>query len=192
MPNQTTPTRPVDPTITDRINDHLKNRPKVGSAFPDQKILLTRYKKDDQRENFYPAEELKGRRAVLFTVPGAWTSTCTKLHLGGFKEAINKFLDLGIDKVICICTDKIDVAKAWNDEKGDPRIEIWADNEGKLTDALGSGLNMSGDRAQGMGMIRSTAVLNNGTYEWLEIEDSPAQCVLSHATTVLKYLEGKK
>ncbi len=186
-------TRPADQNIINRVNEHKKNRPVAGSAFPDPdpKIFLTRYNKEGLTETFYPAGELKGLRVVMFTVPGAWTKTCTKQHLAGFKEAADKIFKSGIRKIICVCPDKVDVAKAWNDEKGDPRIEMWADNEGKLTDALGFGLNMSGDRAQGMGMVRTAAVINNGNYEWLEIEGDPRECVISHATNVLKHLGDK-
>lgn len=170
--------------IDARIKEN-SNRIKVGDVFPNE--ILSRYV-NVSRENFSTAAQLQGRRVVIFTVPDAFTPTCSGTHLDGYKNSAGKILGLGIDKIICIVPNGVDIAKAWNEIYGSPSIEMWADNLGKLTDKLGLGLNMSGDRGHGYGMQRSAMVVSKGVVEWLGIEEKAANCQISHATSVESYL----
>lgn len=183
--------RPKDSSIASRVQAHKDNQLKVGSAFPNSP--LTKYKDREMtqahRVNFSTHDVLIGKRVALFTVPGAWTPTCTKSHLAGFKENAAKILGLEIDKIICLTPDKVDTTHEWNLAKGDfEKIEMWADDTGKITDAIGLGLDMSGDRAQGMGLRRSVMVINNLFVEMIEIEKEAGNCQLSHAKNLIAYL----
>jgi peroxiredoxin len=178
--------RTPDLNITERVSSNLVNRLVAGSEFPE--VTLTRYNSLQARENFSTKAELAGRSVVIFTVPGAYTPTCTSKHLSSFKDNARKILDLGIDKIICICPNNVDVVHAWNAAHGDPSIDMWADNLGELTDKMGLGLNLSGNRGMGYGLVRSAMVVKNRTVEWIQIEDSPANVVASHADSVIKQI----
>lgn len=178
-------TRALCPAIKDRIARTSTHQLRKGAGFPN--VVLTRYE-NKMRKNFETTKELMGRRVVVFTVPGAFTPTCTSQHLAGFKERVDNILRLGAGKIICIAPDKVDVAHAWNELHGDPRIDIWADNLGELTDKMGLGINLSGDRGLGYGIKRSAMVINALEVEWIEIEDDTASCVKSHAKNVYDYL----
>ena len=181
--------------ITGRIQIFSKNRLKKDNVFPN--VILTRYKKSlDERENFSTSFELKSRRVVLFTVPGAFTPVCTRQHLAGFKQEAKTILNIkfkkiqdAVQKIICVTPDNVDVSRAWNSLHGSPEIDMWADNLGELADKTGLGVNLSGDRGLGYGFMRSAMVINDGKIEWIEIEDTPASCIRSHANNVISYLD---
>lgn len=188
----TAPIRNNDPQIIQLIEENNnKNRIRVDSEFPN--VVLTRYNRFNQRENFRTHDELKNRRVVVFTVPGAWTPVCTNKHLPGFKNDANTVLGLNIDNIVCIAPDKVDVVRAWNQVHGDPtKIDMWADNENELTVKMGLGYDMSGGRAQGLGMMRTAFVVNNLKVEWIGIDEDAANCVLSHADNVINYLKTRR
>jgi peroxiredoxin len=178
-----------DPTIDERIEQHLMHRLAVGKKFPD--VPLTRYSQANTRENFFTVGELSGRRVVAFTFPGAFTPTCTGTHLKGVVDNIDQLFTLGFSRVICIVPDKLDVAHQWNLLQGHPKIDMWADNLGELTDKMGLGLNMSGNRGMALGLMRSAMVIDDGIVEWIQIEENAANCGISHANSVIAYCQQK-
>ena len=183
-------TRVPDSNITKRVEDNLTNRLKAGSEFPN--VTLTRYNSQEKRETFSTQGELQGRTVVIFTVPGAFTPVCTNQHLPSFNAIASKIKAFEIDKIICITPDRLDPAHHWNVLKGDPStIDIWADNEGILTDKMGLGINLSGDRGLGYALQRSAMIVTNGFVQWINVEASTAECKQSHADTVLAYLEKR-
>lgn len=178
--------RAACPSISSRVAKQACHPLKKGDRFPN--VILTTYE-GSVRKNFYTLQSLMGRRAVVFTVPGAFTPVCTNVHLASFKKDMDRIFQMGAGKIICVAPDKLDVAHAWNVQYGDPRIEMWADNLGELTDALGLGLDLSGDRALGYALKRSAMVINATQVEWIEIEENPDSCVKSHAKNVCDYLQ---
>ncbi len=179
-------TREANPLIGQQIQATKGNFIQQGQTFPN--VTLTRYN-PSQRENFTTHNELTLRRAVIFTVPGAWTPTCTDKHLFGFTKAIPDLKKRKIEHIICIAPDKVDVVKAWGELKGAPEIQMWADNELELTLKMGLGLDMSGNRAQGMGMQRTAMVVNNLVVEWIEVDSDPKNVEKSSAEAILNYLD---
>jgi peroxiredoxin len=186
-------TRESSPLIAKWLEDSKNNQIHVGSLVPN--VTLTRYNKNTPpaRENFRTGDLLeKHHTIVFFTTPRAFTPTCTGEHLAGFKEAAQKILDLGVHKIICIVPNGVDEATAWNKLYGDPeRIDIWADNEYELTLGMGLGLDMSGNRGEGLGVKRTAFIVNQGVIVWLQIEESAANCSISHATSVINYLASR-
>lgn len=182
--------RPKCPHITARVETHAPNRLRVNRAFPD--MVLTRYNPNTRsRENFSTAQELRGRRVVVFTVPGAFTPVCTTVHLGGFKKSAERILRLGIHQIVCLTADNADVAHAWNIIHGSALINMWPDPLGRLIDEIGLGVNLSGDRGLAYAFQRSAMVINDRKVEWLAVEENPADSEHTDADAVCAYLEGR-
>ena len=117
------------------------------------------------------AEIFNGKTVALFAVPGAFTPTCSALHLPGFKDHLADIQAKGVDTVACISVNDAFVMKAWAESQGieDGSIVMLADGNGELTRALGLVLDGSGfglgDRSQ-----RYSMLVKDGTVSQLNIE----------------------
>lgn len=80
---------------------------------------------------------LRGRRVVLFGLPGAFTPTCSTAHVPRFQQLAPVFFRHGIDEIICISVNDAFVMDAWARDQHADRITFLADGNGALTEALG-------------------------------------------------------
>src|SRR5438552_3650701 len=90
-------------------------------------------------------EIFKGRRVVLFAVPGAFTPTCSMKHLPGFLEQARAIRAKGVDEIVCLSVNDAFVMGAWgkaNDSAG--KVRMLADGNGEFTRAVGLALDASG------------------------------------------------
>lgn len=111
-----------------------------------------------------------GRRIALFSVPGAFTPTCSAKHLPGFVERADELRARGIDEIACTAVNDAFVMSAWGKSAGvDDKITMLADGNGQFVQALG--LSMDGSKF-GMGTRgqRFSMVVNDGTVEQLNVE----------------------
>lgn len=111
-----------------------------------------------------------GRRLVLFAVPGAFTSTCSEVHLPGFLARADDIKALGVDEVVCTAVNDVDVLAAWGRaSSAADHITMLADGSGDLARALGLELDLS---AFGMGIRsrRYAAVIDDGVVKYLGVE----------------------
>ncbi|MEO2168218.1 MAG: peroxiredoxin [bacterium] len=132
-------------------------------------------------------ELLGGKRVVLFSVPGAFTPTCSAKHLPGFIEQVTAIKAKGIDEVICTAVNDVFVMGAWGEaQQAAGKVRMLADGNGDLASALG--LTMDGT---GFGMGRRgqrfAMVVNDGKVEKLFVEPGPGLTV-SSAESVLESL----
>src|SRR6266850_1568194 len=82
----------------------------------------------------------KGKRVVLFSVPGAFTPTCSKTHLPGFVQNASALKAKGIDTVACLSVNDVFVMDAWGKSAGaDGKVLMLADGNATYTKALGLG-----------------------------------------------------
>ncbi|MCC2976195.1 peroxiredoxin [Sphingomonas sp. PL-96] len=129
----------------------------------------------------------QGRRVILFSVPGAFTPTCSARHLPGF---IDKAADLrakGIDEIACTAVNDVFVMKAWAETSGvGDRITMLADGNGTFARAIG--LELDGSKF-GMGLRgqRYAMVVNDGVVEALHVEE-PGEFRVSSAEHLLDTL----
>src|SRR5215813_13649079 len=87
----------------------------------------------------------KGKRVVLFAVPGAFTPTCSMKHLPGFIEQADAFKAKGVDRIICLAVNDAFVMKAWAEHnKVEGKVEMLPDGNGTFTKALGLEMDGSG------------------------------------------------
>ena len=133
-------------------------------------------------------EELfKGKRVVLFSVPGAFTPTCDAKHLPGFVQLADRILAKGVDTIACMAVNDVFVMNAWGKASsvGD-RILMLADGNGDYARALG--LEMDGTKF-GMGMRgkRFAVIVKDGVATAVNVEE-PGQFKVSAAEYVLGQL----
>jgi peroxiredoxin len=135
-----------------------------------------------------PADEVfKGKKVVLFAVPGAFTPTCSKNHLPGFVKNASAIKAKGIDAIAVTAVNDPFVMAAWKKEAGSDDIEFLADGSADFAKAVGLELDAS---ANGLGMRskRYCMVIDNGVVKSLAIEDSPGKADVSGADALLKSL----
>ncbi len=111
-----------------------------------------------------------GRRVALFSVPGAFTPTCSAKHLPGFVEKAAELHAKGIDEIACTAVNDAFVMTAWGKGAGvDGKVTMLADGNAEFVKALG--LDMDGSKF-GMGTRgqRFSMVVNNGVVEQLNVE----------------------
>jgi len=128
-----------------------------------------------------------GKKVVLFSVPGAFTPTCSKEHLPGFIEQAEAIKAKGVDTIACIAVNDVFVMDAWGKQSGaGDKVVMLADGNGEYTQALGLELDASGF---GMGQRgqRFAIVLDDGVVSQLYVEEGGAFKV-SSAENVLEGL----
>lgn len=128
-----------------------------------------------------------GKKVVLFSVPGAFTPTCSMNHLPGFIDHADEFLGKGVDTIACMAVNDVFVMDAWGKDKGvGDKISMLADGNGEYAQALG--LEMDGT-AFGMGMRgqRFAIIVDDGVATHVAVEE-PGKFELSSAESVLANL----
>jgi peroxiredoxin len=128
----------------------------------------------------------KGKKVVLFSVPGAFTPTCSAKHLPGFVERADEILGKGVDTIACMAVNDVFVMNAWGKSAKADRIQMLADGNGEFTRALGLGLDATafgmGQRSQRFALVAEDGVVND-----LFIE-APGEFRVSSAEHVLSSL----
>jgi peroxiredoxin len=115
-------------------------------------------------------ELLGGGRVVLFAVPGAFTPTCSNVHLPGFVARAGELAGKGVDTVACVSVNDPFVMAAWGAAAGaDGAITMIADPDGAFTQAMGLTTDLS---AAGLGSRsrRYAAVIEDGVIRNLDVE----------------------
>ncbi len=125
------------------------------------------------------AELFKGKRVVLFAVPGAFTPTCSMKHLPGFVAGAPSLRAKGVDEVACVSVNDAFVMGAWGEAQGAKgKVRMLADGNGDFTRAVGLELD-----ARGFGMgarsQRYAMVVKDGKVEQLHVEPGPGLNVSS-------------
>lgn len=133
------------------------------------------------------AELMAQGTTVLFSVPGAFTPTCSARHLPGFIEHADALRGKGVDRIVCTAVNDVFVMDAWGKSARAEGIVMAADGNGDFARALG--LEMDG-RAFGMGerSQRFAMIVRDGVVEQLLVE-SPGEFRVSSAEHVLTCLD---
>jgi peroxiredoxin len=138
----------------------------VGDTIPDVKLVKATAEGPQPVQS---SEYFKGKRVALFSVPGAYTPTCSARHLPGFVEKAPELKAKGVDEIACTATNDAFVLKAWSEANGAQDITMLADGNGEFVKALGLDADFSGF---GMGTRgqRFSMVVNDGKVEQLNVE----------------------
>jgi peroxiredoxin len=115
-----------------------------------------------------------GRKVALFSVPGAFTPTCSARHLPSFVEKFDELRAKGVDEIACVAVNDAFVLQAWAQQSGaEGKVTMLADGNGDFAAALG--LTMDASRF-GMGQRgqRWSAIVDDGVVTELNVEEPGA------------------
>lgn len=132
---------------------------------------------------------LKGRKVVIFGLPGAYTGTCSTAHVPSFSRTADKFRAKGVDEIICVSVNDPFVMKAWGEATGGAAagISFLGDADGSFTKAIG----LSFDRPQA-GLIgrslRYSLYAVDGVVTQFNKEENAGQCEISGGETLLEQI----
>jgi glutaredoxin/glutathione-dependent peroxiredoxin len=132
-------------------------------------------------------ELFKGKKVVLFAVPGAFTPTCHRNHLPGFVKNADAIKAKGIDTIAVTGVNDVFVMDAWKKASGGDAIEFLADGSGNWAKALGLTLDMT-ERGLGLRSQRYSMLVEDGVVKALNIEEGPGKAEVSGADNLLKAL----
>ena len=133
------------------------------------------------------AEATKGKKVVIFALPGAFTPTCSAKHVPGYVSSIDKLKEKKVDEVWCVATNDGFVMAAWGrDQKAIGKVRMLGDGSALWTKALGLELDLT---ARGMGIRsqRYSMLVEDGVVKSLNVE-GPGKFEVSDADTMLKQL----
>ena len=155
----------------------------TGDTLPDATVLRMGA---DGPEAVQMATVLKGRKVVIFGLPGAYTGTCSTAHVPSFMRTIGGFKDKGVDEVICLSVNDPFVMAAWSKDTGagDAGITMLGDAQSEFTTAIGMDFT-----APPVGFVarskRYSMLVDDGVVTILNEEGSPGECEISAGETLL-------
>lgn len=170
-------TRVPEVTFHTRIRDES-----IGGSNP--------YRWQDVTTNDYFAD----KRVVVFSLPGAFTPTCSTYQLPGYDDKYEQFQALGIDEVYCISVNDSFVMNAWFKQQGVKNVKPIPDGSGEFTYAMGMSVNKA-NLGFGFRSWRYAMVVNDGEIEQMfEEPGKVGNCPIdpyevSDPDTVLNYLK---
>jgi peroxiredoxin len=131
----------------------------------------------------------KGRKIVLFAVPGAFTPTCHRNHLPGYVQKASEIKARGIDAIAATAVNDVFVMDAWAKASGGEGIEFLADGNGDFATAIGLTMDGSGF-GLGTRSKRYAMVVDDGVVRSIHVEDAPSKVDASGAENLLKELRN--
>ncbi len=148
----------------------------VGDRIPSTTLIKAT---DDGPEPVDTDSYFAGRKVAIFSVPGAFTPTCSARHLPGFVDKADEIKGKGVDEVACVAVNDAFVMGAWGKQAGaDGKVTMLADGNGDLARAIGLTMDGSkfglGERGQ-----RWSAIVEDGTVKELNVEEPGAFSVSS-------------
>lgn len=158
---------------------------KVGDTLP---AAIFKVKTADGVVEKTTDEIFKGKKVVLFAVPGAFTPTCSLNHLPGYLDNYDTILSKGVDQIAVVSVNDPFVMGAWAESTGgEGKILFLADGSAAFTKAAGLDLDLSGG-GLGVRSKRYSAIIEDGVVKALNIEEQPGQAVTSSAASLLEQL----
>ena len=156
---------------------------KVGDKLPDVKLVKAT---DNGPEAVQSSDYFKGKKVALFSVPGAFTPTCSAKHLPGFVEKADDLKARGVDEIVATSVNDAFVLGAWNKSAGSEDITMLADGNGDFAEALGLTMDGSGFGLGKRGQ-RFSMIVEDGVVKELNVE-APGDFSVSSAEHMLGQL----
>jgi thioredoxin-dependent peroxiredoxin len=136
-----------------------------------------------------------GKRVVVFSLPGAFTPTCSSTHLPRYEELYDEIKAQGVDDIICISVNDAFVMYQWAQKLGAKKVSVLPDGNGEFTRGMGMLVDKS-NLGFGMRSWRYSMLVNDGKVEKIFSEPGFSDnCAtdpfeVSDADTMLAYLKG--
>ena len=158
---------------------------KVGDRLPDAKFRVMGSEGPAVKST---GDIFKGKKVVLFAVPGAFTPTCSNNHLPGFLQNADAFKQKGIDTIAVTGVNDVFVMDAWKKASGaGSKIEFLSDGNGEFAKALDMTLDGSGF-GLGTRSKRYAMLVEDGVVKKLNVEDVAGKAEASSADALLKQI----
>ena len=128
----------------------------------------------------------KGRKVVLFGLPGAFTGTCTSAHVPSFLRVQDKLREKGVDDVICVSVNDVFVMDAWSESTGAKAAGMMmvGDGDGSFTKSIGMDFDAPPVGLFGRSKRYSMLVEDNKVVIF-NLEDSPGECNITAGESML-------
>ncbi|HET7633226.1 MAG TPA: glutathione peroxidase [Burkholderiales bacterium] len=162
----------------------LKNR--EGSRVP---TVTFRVRENNEWKDVTTDELFKGRTVVVFSLPGAFTPTCSSTHLPRYNELAPAFFANGIDSILCVSVNDTFVMNEWSRDQEASNIVMVPDGNGEFTDGMGMLVGKE-DLGFGKRSWRYSMLVKDGVVEKMFIEpEKPGDPFeVSDADTMLNYI----
>jgi peroxiredoxin len=133
------------------------------------------------------AQRFAGKRIVLFAVPGAFTRTCSQVHLPSFVQQADALKAKGVDEIVCLAVNDVNVLAAWAREYGATgKISMVSDGLAEFSRAIGLDQDLS-ERGLGIRSKRYAMIIEDGKVKDIQVEP-PGACEISKGEAVLQRL----
>jgi peroxiredoxin len=157
----------------------------VGDKLPDATFKV---RTPDGLKDLTTDELARGKKVVLFAVPGAFTPTCHAKHLPSFVQGFDALKAKGVDTIACVAVNDAFVLDAWGKAGGaDGKVTMLADGNGTFTKAIGLDFDGSGF-GLGTRSKRYAMLVEDGVVKALNLEEAPGVMEVSGADRILAAL----
>lgn len=137
----------------------------------------------------------KGRKVIVFALPGAFTPTCSSTHLPGYESHYEEFKDLGVDEIYCLSVNDAFTMFQWGRHQGVEKVKLLPDGSGQFTRLMGM-LVKKDNLGFGERSWRYSMLVDDGKI--VQLFSEPGKCdncptdpfEISDADTMLKYVKA--
>ena len=155
---------------------------KVNDFIPEANIYIL---KDGEPKEQNIKETLGNSKVLLFGLPGAYTSTCSKFHLPGYVKNAEKIIAKGIDKIFCISVNAPHVMNAWGEANNvRSNIKMLADPYLSFTKLIGAEVDRN-SKGMGIRSSRYAMIIENLKVQNIQEEEETKSCGISSAEGIL-------
>ena len=156
---------------------------KVGDKLPVSEFFYLNQKNEVKKIS--TSDIFKNQKIVLLGMPGAFTKTCSAIHLPGFVKNYDIAIKKGVSKIVCVAVNDPNVMKAWGENQGvSDKIFMIGDPFLNFTKAIGAEVDKS-EKGLGIRSNRYTMLVENEIVKKFEVEKETATCELSAAENFL-------
>lgn len=157
-----------------------------GQKVPD---VTFRTRENNEWVSVTTHELFAGKTVIVFSLPGAFTPTCSSTHVPGYNELAKVFKANGVDDIVCISVNDAFVMNEWCKDQNADSIRMIPDGNGEFTDGMGLLVDKS-DLGFGKRSWRYSMLVKDGTIEkmFIEPEEPGDPFKVSDADTMLKYI----
>lgn len=165
----------------------LNNR--EGQRVPN---VTFRIRQNDQWMNVTTNDLFTGKTVIVFSLPGAFTPTCSSTHLPGYNELAKVFKENGVDDIVCVSVNDTFVMNEWAKSQESGNLMLLPDGNGEFTEGMGMLVDRQ-DLGFGKRSWRYSMLVKDGTIEkmFIEPEEPGDPLKVSDAETMLRYINDK-
>lgn len=160
-----------------------------GQRVPD---VTFRTRKDNEWVDVTTDELFSGKTVIVFSLPGAFTPTCSTTHLPGYNDLAKVFYDNGVDKILCISVNDAFVMNEWAKSQEAENVMLLPDGNGEFSQGMGMLVDKA-DLGFGKRSWRYSMLVKDGAIEkmFIEPEEPGDPFKVSDAQTMLSYINAE-